>query len=49
MPRRFNKKTATTFNVVHRAHDDARFYDDEASEHVLVPQSTKKKLSPPLS
>lgn len=44
MPRRFNKKTATTFNVVHRAHDDARFYDDEASEHVLVPQSTKKKV-----
>lgn len=44
MPRRFNKKNATTFNVVHRAHDDARFYDDEASEHVLVPQSSKKKV-----
>ncbi|CAK7900020.1 protein Ltv1p [[Candida] anglica] len=35
--RRFNKKNAQTFSVVHRAHDDALFYDNEASEHVLVP------------
>lgn len=37
MGRRFNKKTAQTFSVVHRAHDDAHFYDNEVSEHVLVP------------
>ncbi|RCK66081.1 Protein LTV1 [Candida viswanathii] len=43
MGRRFDKKNATTFNVVHRAHDDAKFFDDEASEHVLVPQTKKQE------
>lgn len=37
MGRRFNKKNAQTFSIVHRAHDDALFYDNEASGHVLVP------------
>lgn len=49
MGRRFNKKTAQTFSVVHRAHDDALFYDNEALEHVLVPleggnQRTRSKI-----
>lgn len=35
--RRFDKKSAKTFSIVHRAHDDALYYDNEASEHVLVP------------
>lgn len=38
MGRKFDKKNATTFNVVHRAHDDALFFDDEAPAHVLVPK-----------
>lgn len=32
-----DKKNATTFNVVHRPHDDSRFYDENAPESVLVP------------
>ncbi|AET41535.1 ribosome biogenesis protein LTV1 Ecym_8252 [Eremothecium cymbalariae DBVPG len=34
---RFNKKTAQKFVVVHRPHDDPNFYDNDASEHILVP------------
>ncbi|CEP21051.1 LTV1 [Cyberlindnera jadinii] len=30
-------KNATTFRVVYRGHDDPRYHDSEASEHVLVP------------
>ncbi|KAG7191945.1 uncharacterized protein KQ657_002551 [Scheffersomyces spartinae] len=41
--RKFDKKTAKTFSVVHRAHDDAKFFDDEASSHVLVEVPLKKK------
>lgn len=41
--RRFNKKTAQTFSVVHRAHDDALYYDNDASAHVLVPAAGKSK------
>ncbi|KAI5963929.1 LTV1 [Candida margitis] len=46
MVKKFDKKNATTYNVVHRAHDDARFFDDNAS-NVLVPtaQSQKNKVS----
>ncbi|KAL6449655.1 LTV1 Protein LTV1 [Candida maltosa Xu316] len=44
MGRRFDKKNATTYQVVHRAHDDARFFDEDASENVLVPQANKKKI-----
>ncbi|KAK6461336.1 putative low-temperature viability protein [Scheffersomyces coipomensis] len=40
--RRFDKKNAKTFSVVHRAHDDALFYDEDASAHVLVPVSQKQ-------
>lgn len=38
MPRgkRFDKKTAKTFSVVHRSHEDALYYDNDASKHVLV-------------
>lgn len=36
MPRRFPKKNAKTFELVHRSHDDAHFYDEEAHSHVLV-------------
>ncbi|KAI3407009.2 LTV1 [Candida oxycetoniae] len=37
MVKRFDKKNATTYSVVHRAHDDAKFYDEDASQNVLVP------------
>lgn len=46
--RRFDKKNATTFAVVHRGHDDEKYFDNDASRHVLVPitqkQSQKKKV-----
>ncbi|CCE87211.1 Piso0_005754 [Millerozyma farinosa CBS 7064] len=43
MPRRkFDKKSAKTFSIVHRAHDDALYYDNDASKHVLVPAPTKR-------
>ena len=45
MGRKFNKKNATTYNVVHRAHDDARFFDDDASLNVLVPTNQGKSTS----
>lgn len=41
--RKFDKKTAKTFSVVHRAHDDAKYFDDEASSHVLVEVPSKRK------
>lgn len=44
--RRFDKKSAKTFNIVHRAHDDALYYDNDASEHVLVPAPSKKGKAP---
>lgn len=31
-----DKKTATTYKVVHRGHDDPRYHDTDASEHVLL-------------
>lgn len=45
--RRFDKKNATTFSVVHRAHDDELYFDNDASRHVLV--SVDKKKSTPTS
>lgn len=33
-----DKKNAETFEVVHRSHDDSRFYDDAAPQSVLVPR-----------
>lgn len=41
--RRFDKKSAKTFSIVHRAHDDALYYDNDASEHVLVPAPGQEK------
>ncbi|SCU93994.1 LAFA_0F19284g1_1 [Lachancea sp. 'fantastica'] len=38
----FDRKTAKKFAVVHRPHDDPRFHDTEASEHVLVPVEDRK-------
>lgn len=46
--KRFDKKTAKTFSVVHRSHEDSLYFDNEASTHVLVevPQRKEaKKLS----
>lgn len=37
MSKKFNSKNSTRFAVVHRSHDDPRFYDEDASPHVLVP------------
>ncbi|KAI5957240.1 LTV1 [Candida jiufengensis] len=42
MPRKFDKKNAKTFNIVHRAHDDVKFYDDDAAQNVLVEQQNQK-------
>ncbi|EGV63062.1 Protein ltv1 [Yamadazyma tenuis] len=41
--RRFDKKNATTFSVVHRSHDDELYFDNDASRHVLVPVGGKQK------
>lgn len=41
--RRFDKKNATTFSVVHRAHDDERYFDNDASTYVLVPVNANQK------
>lgn len=37
MSRRFDKKNATTYKVVHRGHDDPLYHDTDATAHVLVP------------
>ncbi|KAI5961962.1 LTV1 [Candida theae] len=42
MVKKFDKKNATTYNIVHRAHDDARFFDDDAT-NVLVPTAQSQK------
>lgn len=39
--KRFNKKNAQTFSVVHRSHEDSLYYDNDASKHVLVPAAQK--------
>ncbi|CCD24036.1 ribosome biogenesis protein LTV1 NDAI_0C03760 [Naumovozyma dairenensis CBS 421] len=36
MSKRFSKKNAQKYVVVHRPHDDPHFYDEDASAHVLV-------------
>lgn len=41
--RKFDKKAGKTFSIVHRAHDDALYYDNDASEHVLVPAPGQSK------
>lgn len=45
--KKFDKKSAKTFAVVHRAHDDALYYDQDAPEHVLVEAPMKKKAQVP--
>lgn len=48
MPRRrkFDKRSAQTFSVVHRSHEDSLFFDNDASKHVLVkaPGREQKKI-----
>lgn len=39
--KKFNKKTAQTFNVVHRSHEDSLYFDNDASKHVLVAAKEK--------
>lgn len=41
--KRFDKKSATTYTVVHRSHEDSLYYDNEASRHVLVELPSKLK------
>lgn len=41
--RRFDKKSAQTFSIVNRAHDDSRYFDEDALQHVLVPVGKSKK------
>lgn len=36
--KKFDKKTAQKYNVVHRSHEDSLFFDNDASAHVLVAQ-----------
>lgn len=46
--KKFNKKTAVTYSVVHRSHEDSLYYDNDASKHVLVAksQSQEPKIVP---
>lgn len=47
MPRKFDKKNAKTFELVHRSHDDAHFFDDDVTSHVLVEKPLRKpKVGP---
>lgn len=39
--KRFDKKSATTYTVVHRSHEDSLYYDNDASRHVLVQLPSK--------
>lgn len=41
--KRFEKKVAQTFNVVHRSHEDSLYFDNDASKHVLVPAKERQK------
>lgn len=45
MGKKFDKKTAKTFNVVHRSHEDSLYFDNEAPQHVLVEAPQSKKQS----
>lgn len=40
--RKFDKKSAQTFNVVHRSHEDSLYFDNDASRHVLVPANQRE-------
>ncbi|KAL6946728.1 hypothetical protein ACO0RG_000893 [Hanseniaspora osmophila] len=41
--KRFDKANAQKFSIVHRPHDDPRYYDSEASEHILLPLVSSKE------
>lgn len=45
MSKRFSKKNAQKYVVVHRPHDDPHFYDEGASAHVLVPVDSHGKIN----
>ncbi|KAI5961810.1 LTV1 [Candida pseudojiufengensis] len=45
MVKKFDKKNAKTFNIVHRAHDDVKYYDEDASQNVLVESNQSKSKS----
>lgn len=40
--KRFDKKSATTYTVVHRSHEDSLYYDNDATRHVLVELPSKQ-------
>ncbi|QLQ81035.1 hypothetical protein HG537_0E03900 [Torulaspora globosa] len=44
MSKKFSKKNAQKYVVVHRPHDDPHYYDSNATEHVLVPVGSKASL-----
>ncbi|KAM9897302.1 hypothetical protein OXX69_010318, partial [Metschnikowia pulcherrima] len=46
--KKFDKKNAKTFSVVHRSHEDSLYFDNDAPQHVLVeaPQSKKSQQKP---
>ncbi|GEQ69699.1 hypothetical protein JCM33374_g3373 [Metschnikowia sp. JCM 33374] len=44
--KKFDKKNAKTFSVVHRSHDDALYFDNDAPQHVLVESAHSKKYGP---
>ncbi|EDO18488.1 hypothetical protein Kpol_1032p85 [Vanderwaltozyma polyspora DSM 70294] len=45
MSKKFDKKNSQKYAVVHRPHDDPRFYDAEASDHILVPINNPNERS----
>lgn len=44
MSKRFNKKNSQKYVVVRRPHDDPKYFDNDASEHVLVPASNPNNV-----
>lgn len=43
--KRFDKKSATTYSVVHRSHEDSLYYDNDASRHVLLELPNRQSKS----
>lgn len=43
MSKRFNKDNSVTYKLVHRSHQDSRYYDPDASSSVLVPVQNKNQ------
>ncbi|KAH3899338.1 related to Protein LTV1 [Saccharomycodes ludwigii] len=40
---KFNNKSAKKFAIVHRPHDDPKYYDSEASQNILIPVENPNK------